>query len=132
MDNLPERLQKLMQYYGLNAGELAARLGIQKSSVSHLLSGRNKPSFLFLSKLVKAFPEINLKWFITGQGKITESEKEVPKEQKDVKVKTSETQKTLPSAEPIPAKSNTDIENIIMVYGDDTFKILQKRKETIR
>lgn len=52
----------------LTSAKLAEILQIQPSSISHLLSGRNKPGFEFISKLMLMFPELNPDWFINGQG----------------------------------------------------------------
>lgn len=138
MNAINERVKFILDHYNLTAGAFAEKLGIQKSSVSHLLSGRNKPSFQFLSKLVKAFPEINLNWFITGDGDIFnkpeqnieyanlkdfEKQPEIPKnsttEEEPVKI--------VPKKLANESDSNANaVENIIMVYTDDTFKILKK------
>ena len=54
---------------GLSPSQFADKLGVQRSGVSHLLSGRNKPSFEFINKMLVAFPKINPDWLITGNGK---------------------------------------------------------------
>ena len=54
---------------GLSPSQFADKLGVQRSGVSHLLSGRNKPSFEFINKMLVTFPKINPDWLITGNGK---------------------------------------------------------------
>lgn len=54
---------------GLTPSQFADKLGVQRSGVSHLLSGRNKPSFEFINKMLVAYPKINPDWLITGNGK---------------------------------------------------------------
>ena len=66
--DFPDRLHRILDYYGLSANELAEKLRIQKSAVSHLLSGRNKPRFDILHRFAEAFPDLNMRWFITGEG----------------------------------------------------------------
>ena len=61
-----ERLKKLMDEKGFNAHELSEQIGVQASSVSHILTGRNKPSLDFLEKMLKAFPDIDIKYLISG------------------------------------------------------------------
>ncbi|NPA43032.1 MAG: helix-turn-helix domain-containing protein [Chlorobi bacterium] len=63
-----DRLQMFLQVTGLSPSRLAEKLGVQKSSISHLLSGRNRPSFDFLSKFARAFPDVNMHWLLTGEG----------------------------------------------------------------
>lgn len=60
------RIEALIEHHGLTAAQLAERLGVQRSSISHLLSGRNKPSLDFILKLSSAYPDLNLYWLLSG------------------------------------------------------------------
>ena len=62
------RIQKIMNYYSLTASALADQLGVLRSSISHLLSERNKPSLDFVLKIVNKYPEIDLYWLLYGKG----------------------------------------------------------------
>jgi transcriptional regulator with XRE-family HTH domain len=46
----------------------ADKIGVQRSSLSHLLSGRNKPSLDFILKILDVFPDVDLYWMINGKG----------------------------------------------------------------
>lgn len=59
-----EKLLKLMDSEGLTASRLAELLGIRSSSISHIISERNKPSFDLLQKILKRFPNINPDWLL--------------------------------------------------------------------
>lgn len=63
------RLQQFLELEQLTPSRLADIMGIQRSGLSHILSGRNKPGYDFLNKLLKKFPQINAEWLITGNGK---------------------------------------------------------------
>ncbi len=63
-----KRLERILAYYGLSASAFADRIGVQRSSISHLLTGRNKPSLEFVLKVVRTFPEVNLYWLLNGKG----------------------------------------------------------------
>lgn len=63
-----KRLQIIIDHYQLSAASLADKIGVQRSSISHLLSGRNKPSLEFVLKLVRQFPEVSLYWLLNGTG----------------------------------------------------------------
>ena len=65
---IQERIIELMAYLKLTAGALAERIGVQPSSVSHILSGRNKPSLDFVNKLLVCFPQVNYDWLVNGRG----------------------------------------------------------------
>ncbi len=133
MTNISERIKMVLNYYGLNSGEFASKLNIQKSSVSHLLSGRNKPSFVFLSKFVQVFPEINIKWLLTGESNMLENSdysidnQENKKQEMKSEIDEGENYKQVSkNILPPENQTNTGIKSIIMVYDDDTFKILKK------
>lgn len=66
---MEERLKLFLAMEGLSPSQFADKLGVQRSGISHLLSGRNKPSFEFINKMLVTFPKINPDWLITGNGK---------------------------------------------------------------
>lgn len=74
MDLLKDRLAHILRAKNLTATQFAELMQIQPSNVSHLLSGRNKPSFDFLIKLKEIFPEYSYEWIISGKKPITISE----------------------------------------------------------
>ena len=63
-----DRLLKIMEYNQLSASAFADRIHVQRSSISHLLSGRNKPSLDFVMKVIKEFKEVELYWLLNGKG----------------------------------------------------------------
>ncbi|HHJ11070.1 MAG TPA: XRE family transcriptional regulator [Bacteroidetes bacterium] len=67
-NQLKDRIISFIRSEGISSGILADRIGVQRSSISHLLSGRNKPSYDFILKFLEAFPEVNAEWFISGKG----------------------------------------------------------------
>jgi transcriptional regulator with XRE-family HTH domain len=69
---MEERIRKFIEYKGISPSELADAIGVQRSNVSHVLNGRNKPSFQFIEKLLHIYPEINAKWLLLGEGKMVE------------------------------------------------------------
>jgi len=67
-DDFIKRLELLLDYYSLNASAFADKIGVQRSSLSHLLSGRNKPSLDFILKILEVFPDVDLYWILNGKG----------------------------------------------------------------
>ncbi len=63
------RLQQFLELENLSPARLADILEVQRSGMSHLLSGRNKPGYDFILKLLTKFPQLSADWFITGKGK---------------------------------------------------------------
>jgi len=70
---MEERLLRLLDTEQLSSSKFADVIGVQRSSISHILSGRNKPSFDFLQKTLKAFPMLNADWLILGEGEMYEN-----------------------------------------------------------
>ena len=69
MDTINSRIQQFLNMEGVSPAQLADQLGIQRSGLSHLLSGRNKPSFDFITKLLSSYPNLQADWLLLGRGK---------------------------------------------------------------
>jgi predicted transcriptional regulator len=65
--DIKERLQIIISKHNLNASSFSDKLKIQRSNLSHILSGRNKPSIDFIEKFISNFPEEDIQWLITGK-----------------------------------------------------------------
>ena len=70
------QLKKWMDSEELKSSELADNIGVNRATISHILSGRNKPSIDFFKKLLQVYPTLNSNWLITGIGYMT-TEKEI-------------------------------------------------------
>ncbi len=68
--NLNERISKIIEYSELTSSEFADEVEVQRSSISHITSGRNKPSLDFLMKVKERFPELQWDWMINGTGEM--------------------------------------------------------------
>ena len=68
IEDFIKRLEIILDYYSLNASSFADKIGVQRSSLSHLLSGRNKPSLDFILKILEVYPEVDLYWILNGKG----------------------------------------------------------------
>lgn len=65
-----KRIELVIQSQNLTPSQFADRIGIQRSGLSHILSGRNNPSLDFVQKVLVAFPELNPAWFLQGKGRM--------------------------------------------------------------
>lgn len=65
---MKDRIQRIIARENLTASKFADLIGVQRSSISHILSGRNNPGLDFLNKILQHFPHISGDWLITGQG----------------------------------------------------------------
>ena len=71
--NINDRFTKILEYSGFTASEFADEIDVQRSSISHIISGRNKPSLEFIVKIKNRFPEISWDWIILGQGEMLQN-----------------------------------------------------------
>jgi transcriptional regulator with XRE-family HTH domain len=68
------RIEKVMVHQNMTAGQFAAEIGVQNSTLSHILNNRNNPSLDVLKKILSRFPEISADWLILGQGSMYRQE----------------------------------------------------------
>lgn len=149
IEDFIKRLEIILDYYSLNASSFADKIGVQRSSLSHLLSGRNKPSLDFILKILDVFPDVDLYWILNGQGtfpKGTENQQmdftakveqqEVAPVSKNKEVTAtdlfSENQIQTPTIQPAPPKMQNHkiihdhedeaIDKIVIFYTNGTFK----------
>ncbi len=114
---LIDRFKYLMKLNNLTASAFADEIGVQRSSVSHILSGRNKPSLEFIQKVVTRFPKVSADWLIAG---VTNTEKEAIPNDSPAK----EDKKTSPS--PI-ISGDKQVKKIVVFYTDNTFEEIIKQ-----
>jgi len=72
--SLNERISKVIEYSNFTPSEFADEIDVQRSSISHITSGRNKPSLEFIIKIKARFPEILWDWLVTGEGQMLKTE----------------------------------------------------------
>ena len=68
-NDILSRIQEVMKNNELTSSLFAERLGVQRSGISHILSGRNKPSLEFLSKIHFSFESVSIQWLLFGEKK---------------------------------------------------------------
>ena len=114
MKNFTDRLKVILEKEDLTASKFAEKFGIQRSSVSHIISGRNKPSLDFVIKVNNTFNSFTLEWLING----TDSNQ--------VNLINKTTTPTLSKLDLNKSiKENKNIKEICFFYTDDTFKIFK-------
>ncbi|HAF31232.1 MAG TPA: transcriptional regulator [Bacteroidales bacterium] len=71
---MKDRIIQFLSENNLTSTKFADSIGVQRSSISHVLSGRNKPSFDFIEKMLLAYPDLNAQWLITGKGNMLKNQ----------------------------------------------------------
>jgi transcriptional regulator with XRE-family HTH domain len=144
--SMKERLAELMKAYGLTAGRFAEALGVQASSISHLLSGRNNPNFDFLVKLFERFPDVSPDWFLRGAGTLFRAESDNSRRDLFSNVAQNPANQAIPIAskdhkEVDPGATNRSpvaerttektISQIIVFYSDGTFSSFREENRSV-
>ncbi|WP_242446458.1 transcriptional regulator [Nonlabens agnitus] len=133
-----------MKRHELNASSFAEQIGVGRSSISHILSGRNKPSLDFVLSILKSFDDVDLYWLLNGKGTYPKSSatensnassesppvnrKEVVPEKANIPEQPAEQKLTEQLTEvPQPTsrsfiKNGKNITKVIWFYEDGTFE----------
>jgi transcriptional regulator with XRE-family HTH domain len=118
-----ERIKKVMDYKGISAGDLATICKVQRSNISHILNGRNKPGAAFIEKFLLSFPDINARWFMTGMGEMLENENII--EPGSPEELNNEPEITNSGFHDVEEKSK-QIDKLIILFSDGTFSIYKQ------
>tara|TARA_R100001369_G_scaffold89585_1_gene127391 strand:+ start:552 stop:899 length:348 start_codon:yes stop_codon:yes gene_type:complete len=111
-----------MDFYGLSATAFSEAIDFNRSTISHLLSGRNKPSLEFVMKVVQKFPEVELYWLLNGKGSFpAQKENNEQGGGKKKNLTTSSTSNQV-SHKKIASTNEGEIDKIIIFYKDGSFK----------
>ena len=124
------RLKEIFTYYTISASAFAEKLQIPRSSISHIISGRNKPSLDFVLKVIENFPEVELYWLLNGKGNFPKIEKNedsptlFSSAQSEKKIIKNDTLPLIDSADKFaqPLESDAKIERIVIFYKNGSFK----------
>lgn len=121
---MKDRIKEYMDYKSISAGELAGRLDVQRSNISHILNGRNKPGAGFIEKLLLSYPDLNARWLLTGEGPMAE-EADLKDSAVSNKPKSEAIQQEI-KHEPIVQEVEQQQDNILDISGSDEPKELEK------
>jgi transcriptional regulator with XRE-family HTH domain len=147
---MKDRIIKLMKSENLSPSQLADNIGVQRSGVSHIISGRNNPGVDFIQRILKYYPNVNPDWLLLNKGPMyrnadevyeTEPENEIDKrqlnidfnsltEEKEPVIETPLSVKEPDTVKPdTPVKSvirsNKETDKILILYKDGSFDIYQ-------
>ena len=81
-----DRLKVVMKHYKVTNEAISFRLGIRPSNITHLLLGRNMPSFELLNRLITEYPDLNPRWLINGSGEMINIEENIKQPSKKVRL----------------------------------------------
>lgn len=143
---MKDRIKQYIEQKGISAGELAVKLDVQRSNISHILNGRNKPGAVFIERFLLVFPDLNARWLLTGTGDMIERTLEtkpknvvtipntlpfetltapVEKVQDDVEVKKVEVQDSAVAKN--EDENEDELDGMVLLFKDGTFATYKKR-----
>ena len=108
-----ERIEKIINDNNLSASSFAKLIGVQRSSISHILSGRNNPSLDLLLKIHKSFDYVSLEWLILGDN---------PLENSPSKLENTDTPKKSTLETDFNHDNESLLREIVYYYNDGSFE----------
>lgn len=100
-----DRIQELLRVQELSSSQFADAIGVSRPVVSHILSGRNKPSLEVVQKVIAAFPDLSLSWLLNGTGPMLERVAAA----EAVKATVAPSAPTVPRAQPTAAPASVAV-----------------------
>lgn len=133
-EEIVTRIQQVIDYYGLTVSAFADEIGVQRSSISHLLNGRNKPSLDFVLKLITAYPEVDLYWLLKGEGSFPPAAVESEQTFLENTKNTISPSMAPPEVDSITTtKANSSkikmVKQIALFYTDGTFELFNPKND---
>ena len=125
------RIEEVRKNHQLTAASFATKIGVQRSAISHILSGRNKPSLEFLMKIHDSFDEVNLEWLILGKPSPLSKNLEIPANHTEINQLTNVLDNILPVSKSDISNESESAEapkEIIYLYENGKFERFTPKK----
>ncbi len=131
------RIQSILEKESLQPSRFAEIIGVQRSSISHILSGRNNPSYDMIQGILTNFPQISPDWLLLGQGDMYRSpvQKELFTEDSYKEITVTEEKALIADKPNMPAKGSqnrineNEIDHVLVFYKDKTFSAYLPRED---
>ena len=133
---MQNRILQLLTAENISQTEFARKIGVSGPNVTHIITGRNKPSYDFILRIASAYPTLNLEWLLFGQGKMYKEKEPAPLSitarespqdgalhSHDENIAFPEGETTLPCEDKLPENQRKAI-RVTVFYDDGTFQDL--------
>lgn len=117
IDEIAERIKEVMHQMGESPTSFADKLQVQRSSISHILSGRNKPSLDFVLKLLHAYPSVSADYILFGKTVVEARFPSATEGSSSSDNRTNESEKWVESFN----KFSKKVKQVVLFYEDGTF-----------
>ena len=105
MEGISKRIEEIIKNKKISASEFSQKIDVQRSTLSHIINGRNKASLEIVTKICIAYPDITLDWLVFGN----KPNKKLPP----------------PKSQPEPKKNPSDVQKIILLLKNGTFQTFE-------
>ena len=75
------RLKQFLAAENISQAYFADSINVVRASVSHVLAGRNNPSYDFIKAIMDNYPQLNIEWLILGKGKMYKDKPSAPSQE---------------------------------------------------
>lgn len=142
--DLNDKIKQILIDKSISPSHFADEIGVQRSSVSHILAGRNKPSLDIVQKIIRRYPDLGMEWIMdeeelpnieldqsennqgnARQKSIIRSNSTLLESSEKKSPDISTVQRNLEAKEnsrPVLETVQKPIERILIFYSDGTFK----------
>ena len=118
---MKDRLLQFLSAENITQSQFADTIGVARASISHILSGRNKPGYDFIENTMKHYPALNIEWLINGTGKMYRNAADTSSQIPDNLLFPKEEQDKITPILPDNSADGRKISKIIVCYSDNTF-----------
>lgn len=136
---MKDRILQFLRSENKTSSQFAEEIGVQASSISHIISGRNKPSLDFIIKMLQQYDELSTDWLIFGKGEMfrentasdlfsetTESSYDRHNSNLKDSINQSSENEHVKTSEKIISEmsiqSKSPVQRVILIYSDNTFR----------
>ena len=136
---MKERISDFLRSENKTSAQFAEEIGVQPSGISHILSGRNKPSLDFVVRMLETYPSLSFEWLLFGKGQMyrektltelfysentpdTDKIETATGSEDKGKIMQETKEKSLSDREGPIIKDNLKIDRIVWFYNDNTFR----------
>jgi len=129
-----DRIKLILEYYNLSPASFSEQIGINRSNLTHLFSGRNQPSLELAKKILHCYPDIKTEWLIMGVGEMFRSneDKELNRNLQNDKKKQAEIpEPDLFSSTTLLSKNSTSGESYVAKQTNSSTQIINSREVEI-
>lgn len=127
---MKQRLEQFLAAENISRAQFADSINVARAGISHILSGRNNPSYEFIVNAMAAYPQLNIEWLLRGSGKMYKNDSG------NIFESAAEYEPSAPASAPLSSpqtpeqtgsvlgafSSNRKAKRVIVFYDDNTYE----------